>query len=231
MDTSCERNQDLAGRLIRAQEEERRRIARDLHDDVTQQLAGVAITLSGLQGKVGEPALKQEAERTVIDLQGRVAGALESIRTLSHQLHPGVLQHVGLVAALKRHCNTIREHYRLDVRFCGGDGLDSLNPEAALCLFRVAQEALSNAVRHARAHMVTVRLNSTGERVELLVADDGVGFRRGECTEAGLGLRSIDERVRLVRGHARIESQPGRGTRLMVSVPMIETVEDSLAGV
>jgi two-component system sensor histidine kinase UhpB len=229
MGTSCKRSQDLAGRLIRAQEEERRRIARDLHDDVAQELAGVAITLSGLQSKVGEPALRLETERTVVDLQARVAGALESIRTLSRQLHPGVLQHLGLVAALKRHCNMVREHYQLDVRFCGEDGLESLSPDAALCLFRVAQEALSNTVRHARARLVTVRVQSTGERVELTVADDGVGFRRGERAGAGLGLRSIDERVRLVRGDARIESQPGFGTRLTVSIPMI-AVADSLAG-
>ena len=229
MGASCERNQDLAGRLIRAQEEERRRIARDLHDDVTQQLAHVAITLSRLQTQVGKPALKLETEQTVIELQGRVAGALESVRTLSHQLHPGVLQHLGLVAALKRHCNTVREHYQLDVRFCGEDGLDSLSPDAALCLLRVAQEALSNAVRHARARLVSVRLQRTGERVELIVADDGVGFRRAERAGAGLGLRSIDERVRLARGDARIESRPGCGTRLTVSIPMI-AVADSLAG-
>ena len=104
--------------------------------------------------------------------------------------------------------------------FTTGGSLDSLSPDVALCLFRVAQEALTNAVRHARAQGIDVRLSTTNEGVELTVVDDGIGFVTGERARSGLGLRSIDERVRLTHGSVRVESQPGFGTRLLVQIPV-----------
>lgn len=217
---AAEQNQDLSGRLINAQEEERSRIARDLHDDVSQQLAGVGIMLSGLKRKVGRPELQLDVEQTVATLQSRTFDLADAIRNLSHQLHPSLLQHTSLIATLQRHCVDIEQHHRLKVSFTTRDELAELNPDVALCLFRVAQEALTNATRHARASAILVQLAAIDGGVELRIVDDGVGFVAGERTPIGLGLRSINERVRLVGGTVQLESQPGHGTSLLVRVPL-----------
>ena len=216
---SYEQNQDLAGRLIDAQEAERRRIARDLHDDLSQQLAGMGIMLSGLKRAVGQPSSRSEIDETVSTLQDRTSALSEAIRSLSHELHPSVMEHAGLVATLQRHCSDIARHHQLTVTFHAGDDLDSLSPDVALCLFRVTQEALTNAVRHAGARTISVTLRATTGGVELSVVDDGVGFVTSERAGTGLGLRSIDERVRLSRGTLRVQSQPGQGTNVLVRIP------------
>jgi signal transduction histidine kinase len=217
---TAERNQDLAGRLISAQEEERTRIARDLHDDVSQQLAGVGIMLSALKRKVGQPALQPDVEHTLAVLQDRTMALADAIRTLSHQLHPSVLQHVGLVEALRHHCAELEQQHHVKVIFSAGDNLDPLISDVALCLFRVAQETLANALRHARASTIHMRLVLTNDCVTLSVVDDGIGFVVGERTRTGLGLRSVDERVRLAQGDVSVESSPGRGTKVLVRIPV-----------
>ena len=219
--STAEQNQDLAGRLISAQEEERTRIARDLHDDVSQQLAGVGIMLSGLKRKIGKPEL-QHRRRGNASRHYRPAHqrSRTSIRNLSHELHPSVLQHAGLVPTLARHCAEIERHHDVTVTFSAMDDLESLSPDVALCLFRVAQEALANAVRHSRARTILVQLEPTSEGVELRVIDDGIGFVPGERKGSGLGLRSMDERVRVVHGNIRVESSPMQGTKVLVWVPI-----------
>ena len=147
-------------------------------------------------------------------LQDRTSSLAQSLRNLSHELHPSVLQHAGLVATLRSHCADVEEHHRVTVKFSADDHLDSLSPEVSLCLFRVAQEALTNAVRHARARTIRVQLMANDEDVELSVVDDGIGFDASERSGSGLGLRSIDERVRLARGTVTVESRPGQGTTL-----------------
>ena len=147
--SSFEQNRDLAGRLINAQEDERRRIARDLHDDLSQQLASVGIMLSGVKRKVGKPGTGPEVDETLATLQERTTALARSVRDLSHELHPGVLQHAGLVDTLQRHCTDVERLHSVTVAFTADGDFDSLPPDLALCLFRVAQEALSNAVRHA----------------------------------------------------------------------------------
>ena len=216
---AAKENQDLAGRLINAQEEERTRIARDLHDDVSQQLAGLGILLSGLRTRVARLGGEPEIEWTVMTLRDRTTSLAEAIRTLSHELHPSVLQHAGLRATLRRQCAEVEELHRQGVTFSADGDLDSLGPEVALCLFRVTQEALNNAVRHARAGAISVQLRRTDGVVELDVIDDGVGFAAGERGRRGLGLRSIDERVRLTGGSVHVESVPGQGTQLRVRIP------------
>jgi len=137
---SYEQNQDLAGRLIHAQEEERTRIARDLHDDLSQQLASVSIMLSDLKRKVAKPGSTLEVEQTISTLQGRAATAAAAVRTLSHELHPGVLEYAGLVPALSRLCDEVEAHHHVKVSFHEErEGLDALEPDVALCLFRVTQ--------------------------------------------------------------------------------------------
>jgi signal transduction histidine kinase len=214
---SYEQNQDLAGRLINAQEVERARIARDLHDDVSQQLAGVAIMLSGLKRKVGaEP----DVDRAFTALQDRTSTLAEAIRNLSHELHPSVLHTIGLATTLERYCAEVEELHHLEVIFRADDDLGALSADAELSLFRVAQEALTNAVRHARPRTIHVELMAASDSVELRVADDGVGFVTDERTGSGLGLRSMDERVRLAQGSVDIESRPGQGTSVLVRMPL-----------
>ena len=196
---TAEQNQELVGRLINAQETERARVARDLHDDVSQQLASLSITLSALKRSVGKPHSQPEIEQTIITLQDRTAAAAESIRTLSHELHPSVLQHAGLVPTLRRHCADVGRQHRLTVTFSADDPPGRLSPDLALCLFRVAQEALANAVRHAQPRTIAVQLLVKNDGIELSVADDGIGFV-ASGTSMGLGLRSINERVRLMGG-------------------------------
>jgi two-component system sensor histidine kinase UhpB len=217
---SHEQNQDLSGRLINAQEDERARIARDLHDDLSQQLAGVAIIMSGLECKVGKPGVEAEIEQAFATLHERTAAAATAVRNLSHELHPGVLKHAGLTATLRAHCAEIERHRQVTVTFNPGDGLDSLDSGVALCLFRVVQEALTNVLRHARARTICVSLMTTAESVELNVVDDGVGFVASERTRSGLGLRSIHERVRFIQGNVSVDSRPGEGTRVLVRIPI-----------
>jgi len=216
---SSERNQDLAGRLITAQEAERSRIARDLHDDVSQQLAGLAIMLSGLKRSLLRPDSRQVNE-TLATLQERTTSLADTLRHLSHELHPGLLQHAGLAAALKQHCAEAGKHHHLTVTFKAADSLDAIEADTALCLYRVAQEALTNVIKHAHAGTAVVELKRTADDVALDITDDGIGFVVPEGGAAGLGLRSMEERVRLSRGTIRVDSRPGHGTSLLVRVPL-----------
>jgi signal transduction histidine kinase/ligand-binding sensor domain-containing protein len=228
--TSNRQIKDLAGRLITAQEQERTRIGRELHDDVTQQLAALSISLSAVQR--GLPSQLAEEHRQLASLQQQALAASESIRNLSHGLHPTVLQHFGLVAALEGVCTEFGSQRNIDVAFRAGGGLDDIPADVALCLYRVTQEALHNAARHADARQVEVTLTpSEREGVELKIADNGRGFDLAEAqTRGGLGLVSIDERVRLVAGQMRIRSEKGRGTELEVRVPLRASAQSVTSG-
>jgi signal transduction histidine kinase len=214
---SSERNQDLAGRLITAQEAERSRIARDLHDDVSQQIAGLAIMLSGLKRSLLLPT--QRVSETLATLQDRTTSLADTLRHLSHELHPGLLRHAGLIAALKQHCAEAEKHHHLTVTFKATDTLGDIDADTALCLYRVAQEALSNVIKHAHAGTAVVELKRTTGEVVLEIIDDGIGFVASDGGASGLGLRSMEERVRLSRGTIRVDSRPGHGTSLLVRLP------------
>lgn len=217
---TAERNQDLAGRLINAQEEERSRIARDLHDDISQQIAGFSIMLSGLKKKIGRAVVEPAIDAAVLSLQDRVATLAHGVRNLSHRLHPNVLEHTGLIVALRTLCAEVQKDHGVAVRFIGDLSLESLDAEVALCLFRVAQEALANAVRHAHAGTILVELRAVGDHLEMIVSDDGVGFVVSDRTRTGLGLRSIDERVRLAGGQCTVDSSRSHGTTVRTRVPV-----------
>ena len=217
--TIAEQNQNLVGRLINAQEVERARIARDLHDDLSQQLAGLAIMLSNVKRAVAKADGEREVRETLVTLQERTSSIAQDIRNLSHELHPSVLGHQGLVATLRRHCADVERFHRFTITVTAAEGADTLSPEVALCLFRVAQETISNTVRHAHAGKVAVELAPDNEGIEMCVSDDGIGFVPSEHGSTGLGLRSIDERVRLMGGAVRVDSRPGHGTRVAVYIP------------
>jgi signal transduction histidine kinase len=214
------RIRDLAGRLMTAQEEERRRIARDLHDDVNQELAALSISLSRLGERLPAGAAS-DLGADLAQLEARTVALSESIRHLSHELHPGVLQHVGLVAALRGYCRGFAREHRLRVTFRGEGDLGRVPTDVALCLYRVVQEGLGNVAKHAEATEVRVTLMGRAEDVALSVADDGAGFDPREArSRRGLGLLSLDERVRLVGGRLTVDAQPLRGTELQIVVPL-----------
>jgi signal transduction histidine kinase len=219
---SYERIRDLAGRLITAQEAERARIGRELHDGVSQEVTGLAIGLSSLKRCLRGVVASVDIEGALNDLQQRTTTLGEEIRHLSHDLHPGVLHHVGLVAALRDHCREFGRQHRIETTFVADNDLERIDGDAALSLYRVAQEALRNISKHAAAAHARVVLARTDDVLELAIADDGRGFDAAhpDADHAGLGLRSIDERVRLINGTVRLESKQDCGTTLRVRVPL-----------
>jgi PAS domain S-box-containing protein len=216
---SYARIEDLAGRLIAAQEEERRHIARELHDDLNQQVAALAIGISRLKRQFSNAdavVLEQIAK-----LQNKTDLLSDRIRQVSHDLHSSVLQHVGLPAALNSYCAEFSDREGIAVALDIGDGFEAVPPEAALCLYRVAQESLRNVARHSGARRAVVTLAGVNGAIELRVADQGVGFDPGQARECrGLGLVSMEERVKLLHGNFLLTTRPGEGTDLRAQIPL-----------
>lgn len=213
--------QRLAGRLIEAQDAERARVARDLHDDVSQQLAGMSIAFSGLKQRLGDAHVGADLQEDLRALHLRTSALAQNVRHISHDLHPTVLRHAGLVAALAAYCAELERTHGLPTT-CSADGdFDSIAPGAALCLYRVAQEALRNVIAHAAASGASVRLLRTGDMAEMIVADDGRGFDLAGSLErgVGLGLVSIGERVRLAGGTVSIVAAAAKGTQVTARIP------------
>jgi len=215
---SLARIRDLAGRLIGAQEAERMRIARDIHDDYSQQLAAVAIGLSRIRQF---PGGTDDVGAEIIRAQDRVAGVAEALRKLSHDLHPGLIQHIGLAQALQIYCEEFADRNAIETDFSVRGTIGALPQGVDVALYRVAQEALNNVARHAGATRVGVTLTIGHDSLELVIADDGRGFVRDTAAaRQSLGLLSIEERVRAVGGTLDIASEPGRGTEVRVRVPL-----------
>jgi signal transduction histidine kinase len=211
---SYDRIRHLGRRLLGEQEAERARIARELHDDINQQLAILSVELDGLradQPQSGSATRLSQALETA-------NGISTSVRELSHRLHSTKLDLIGLVAALDslRH-DFSRPH--LSISFCHRDVPMKIDHDIALCLFRVAQEALGNAVKHSDAAHIWVDLTGGPSTVALTIADDGKGFDVDRVSNEGLGLISMKERVESVGGVLEIHATPGSGTELRVSVP------------
>ncbi|MBX9626898.1 MAG: PAS domain S-box protein [Gemmataceae bacterium] len=211
----------LPGRLLDAQEAERRRIARELHDDISQNLALLAVEMDLLAG----PPSSAEAGVPARDLSARLKGVSSAVHDLSHQLHPSKLEQLGLVAAVRGLCQEYARARGLDVKFTHYGLPDRFRPEAELCLFRIVQEALGNVAKHSGVRHAAVELIGSPGEVRLRVADDGVGF---DPTARGgrLGLASMRERVNLVGGEVVIDSRPGGGTRIDVRVPTAPAGEE-----
>lgn len=215
-----EQNRDLAGRLIASQEVERTRIARDLHDGVCQEVAALSVELSHLRQLHGDVQSAGVQSRLIV-VQRRATALAESLRLLSHGLHPSVLNHVGLVAALQSHCAEIERQHHLHVTLLADEEVEPGSQSVALSLFRIAQEALRNAARHGQARHAIVSLAREGNDVALSVADDGQGFDVEAARHSGgLGLVSMEERARFVHGSASIRSRAGAGTLIDVRIPV-----------
>ena len=219
---SSDRNRDLAGRLIDAQEVERARIARDLHDDVSQQLAGVSIAFSGLKQRLGEYHVSEELRQELVELQQQTLKLARNVRQLSHDLHPAVLQHLGLVKGLTSYCGELGRAHGVTMTCTAEGDFGAITPDAALCVYRIAQEALRNVIAHAGASRADVRLLQMGDQAQITIADDGRGFDaadRGE-RDTGLGLVSMSERARIIGGTVSIVSALHQGTRVQATIPM-----------
>jgi signal transduction histidine kinase len=212
---SYDRLRDLGARLLRAQETERSRIARELHDDISQQVALLELDLELLAEAVDGRALDLAGE-----VLHRANGIAKSVHDLSHRLHPEKLRLIGLPAAL----DGLQRELSLPgvVISVAYDDVPALPPDLTLCLFRVAQEALQNALKYSHAGHVSVSLTGVGEELALTVVDDGAGFDVDVEWGKGLGLISMAERVEAVGGTFRLQSSPGAGTRLEISVPLSE---------
>jgi signal transduction histidine kinase len=212
--TSYQRIRDLGGRLLHAQETERSRIARELHDDISQRLSLLVIDLVLLRGTVDTQAkgMTDEAVNRVEDL-------VKSVHDLSHRLHPAKLRLIGLVAALRDLQHEMSQG-PVPITFTHDNVPPTLPLDVTLCMFRIVQEALQNALKHSHATEVGVHLSGSATALMLTIVDNGVGFDVEAAWGKGLGLISMSERLEAIGGIFEINSNPGTGTRLNVKVPL-----------
>lgn len=217
---SSEDLQALAARLLTAQEEDRRRISRDLHDDVNQRLAMIAVDVETLS--LRPPASKAALGRTLRSVQDRIVEISDDIRRFVHQLHPSILDDLGLPIALQQLMDDFAGRTGLKCTFRHEHVPPALCRDLATCFYRIAQESLSNVARHAEASRVEMDLVGEDRGLALSVLDDGRGFDRGKTgsAPAGLGLVSMNERLRLVGGTLDVRSSPRAGTTVRAWAPV-----------
>ena len=217
----------IGRRLIEAHEEERTWIGRELHDDINQRLALLANEL--------EQWSQNTSTNEIIELvrytQTRIAEVAHDVQGLSHRLHSSKLEYLGLATAAKSFCRELSEKTNVEIVFQHAGIPDDLPEEVSLCLFRVLQEGLQNAVKHSGVRSFAVDLQSTGESIELTVTDFGSGFEEQDAfTGHGLGLISMRERLQLVHGELSVKSQPGAGTTIRARVPLKTNEHRAIAG-
>jgi signal transduction histidine kinase len=203
--------------FVEAEELERRRIARELHDDIGQGLALLSIEID-LLGRE-PPATPAEFASRVQGLSIRVRELSSAVHGLSHQLHPSKVEQLGLVAALRGLCQEVGVGHDLEVTFTHFDVPEVVTPATALCLYRVGQEALRNVVRHSGTARAAVELAGTPDGLRLVVSDRGAGFDPAALGVVGLGLVSMRERLQMAGGELTIHARPGGGVRLAARVP------------
>ena len=220
--TSRQELRDLAARLLTVQEEERRRISRDLHDDINQRLAMLIVQAESLESNL--PPSADDCSKELRSIQDRLTEVSDDVRHLAYQFHPSILDDLGLTVALQRLLDECAVRANLHGSFEASPMPLTVPQTVATCLYRIAQESLANVMKHAQANKVTVSLAATEEAITLTVQDDGVGFDTQQLADShrGLGLISMAERLRLVRGTVTIDSIPHQGTRLYVKVPHAE---------
>jgi signal transduction histidine kinase len=211
----------FGGRVLAAQEDERRWVARELHDDIIQRVAVLGQEVDEIAGRNGSgPA---EIARRAGGLRAELDDLAEEVRRLAHRMHPTSLEHLGLSAALEQLASEFQAQ-GLDVRVRGALPDGKLSPEQATCLFRVAQEGLRNVLKHASTRTAMVRLGAEADGALLEVADGGTGFDRGSpAAQGGLGITSISERVRLLGGKLTVRTRPGQGTSITAWIPPVRS--------
>jgi PAS domain S-box-containing protein len=208
---------EIPRRLIEAQEQERTRIGRELHDDIVQRLALLAVELQQLhENSVILPAVRSRMGK----LHKQISEIAADTQSLSHELHSAKLQYLGIAAAMRGFCREFGEQQKVEIDFQTHDMPSPVPPAISLCFFRVLQEALHNSAKHSGVRHFEVRLWGTSDEIHLTIKDFGAGFDRKAAKESrGLGLISMEERVKLLKGALSIESQPKRGTTIHARVP------------
>ena len=208
----------LSGRLIEAQDEERKRIAREIHDDYSQRIAVLAIDLEELAENFGDSS--GEGSQKVHELFNRISELGADLHSLSHRLHSSTLESLGLVAGLKAFCEEFSYQQGIQVDFASENVPRGIPGDTALCIFRIGQEALRNVKRHSGANRAEVRLEWSGDKLHLSVSDRGTGFDSNKpSSERGIGIRSMEERLRPLGGRLEIHSQPMEGARIDAWLP------------
>jgi len=210
---------DMSGRLITAHEEERSRIARELHDNLSQRMALLQISVQ--QFEQGETELSSMARQKLNNITEIASEISSEIHDLSHRLHPAKLNTIGLVPSLTSFCREFSKGHQLRVYFSHDHIPNQIPENVTLCLFRIVQEALQNVVKHSGSPEVNVELSGRDNRIELSVSDSGVGFDpESKNGKEGLGLLSMSERLRSISGDLTVESEPARGARIRVRIPL-----------
>ena len=227
LNASYKRIHDLAGRLIAGQETERHRIARELHDDLSQKLALLTIDIEQLAR--GALMRITGVARRVRSISKRSAEIASDVHRLSHELHPTKLEALGLVAAVRTICRDVSHQHGIDVDFSHTRVPTAIPPQVALCFYRIVQEALHNVVKHSGAKQASVKLTGGDDALDLAIADPGLGFVPSTTGSTGLGLVSMRERVNFLGGRIAIHSAPGRGTRIGVRAPLERSRADTPA--
>jgi PAS domain S-box-containing protein len=213
---------NIGRKLIEAHEEERTWIARELHDDINQRIALLAIKVDQWSHLPGSGA---DTDNHIQNISQGLSEIGRDIQALSHRLHSSKLEYLGLVAAGKSFCRDLSEQHQVQIDFSHSDIPRDLSKEISLCLFRVLQEAVQNAVKHSGEPQVSVELRGAPEEIQLTVNDQGVGFEQQDAiNRGGLGLISMRERIRLVGGEILIKSGPGTGTTIHARVPLSQTM-------
>jgi len=204
----------MSRKLIESQEQERVRIGRELHDDINQRLAMLALELEQLQQNPADVGVR------VVELRKRTSEISNDVQALSHELQSAKLQYLGVVAGIRSWCQEFGERQTMEIDF-RSDATSPLPPEIGLCLFRVLQEALHNAVKHSGVKQIKVQLTKHSDEVHLIISDSGKGFDFDAARQGrGLGLTNMTERVRLLNGTILVKSKPMAGTTIHVRVPL-----------
>jgi signal transduction histidine kinase len=213
---ASELNRDLARRLIARQEVERQRIARELHDDVSQRIALLNIEIDQISTHIGSEELR--ARLRTLSAQARDVAT--DVHLMSYALHPSWLETLGLVAALQSLCRDVSKQRNLHVAFTHRSVPPSIDANVSLCLYRIVQEALHNVARHSRAREANVSITCDDGHIALQISDSGVGFDPRHVRSAGLGLASMRERVAVLNGQLAINTVAGGGTQVAVHIPL-----------
>jgi signal transduction histidine kinase len=207
----------FAGRLIHAREEERRRISRELHDDLGQRIALLSFSIDHAMSR---GATSDSGTEKLSDIHQRIADLAASLRSLSHSLHPPMLD-AGIGSAIEALCKDFQKTSGVQLDVHVSAGIAKLPVEVELCIFRIAQECLQNIAKHSGAQSGCVRLERKARQIRLVVSDNGKGFEASEQgSKEALGLINIRERVRYFRGHLDVQSTPSRGTEVRVTIPV-----------
>jgi signal transduction histidine kinase len=209
---------ELGGRLIATQEEERARIARELHDDVSQRIALIEISLE--QFGQDTPGLSPEATKQLQEIVDAASDVSSDVHNLSHQLHPSKLDTLGLVATINSYCMELSGQHGLEVHFLHHNVPQQIPKDVTLCSYRIVQESLRNAVKHSGCEEVTVELSGNSTAIDVRISDSGKGFDvDSPKARTGLGLVSMKERLRPLGGELTIKSQLRNGTTIEAHIP------------